>query len=189
MLAENNSLVQDLIGLPLYWLWSRRSTRYLELLSDTSCSVGFIKCLIDWIGASNFTFPLWWKVLMLIPAHHQASLSEHLHHHSLSIRKIGLEMSVLITSSVVIQGLRKWNHCRVILTPFSLPLLGGRFVSNICLWRRLDHDIMGTARVCPWCRTVWSVYIVDNTLLIIILTSRYHYINSGWNHCLVFGFR
>jgi hypothetical protein len=86
---------------------------------------------------------------MLIPAHHQASLSEHLHHHRLSVRKIWLEMCVLISSSVVIQGLRKCHHTRVILTPFSLPLLGGRFVSNIGLRRRLDHDIMGTARVCP----------------------------------------
>jgi hypothetical protein len=44
---------------------------------------------------------------MLIPAHHQAALSEHLHHHRLSIRKIGLEMRVLISSSVVIHGLRQ----------------------------------------------------------------------------------
>jgi hypothetical protein len=189
MLAENNCLVQDLIGLPLDRLWSGRSTHYLELLSDSSCSVGFIKCLIDWIGTSNFAFSLWWKVLMLIPAHHQASLSEHLHHHRLSIRKIGLEMSVLISSSIVIHGLRQWHHSWVILTPFSLPLLGRRFVSNIGLWRRLDHDIMGTARVCPWGRAMGSVQIIDNTLLIIILTSGYHYINSGWHNCLIFYFR
>jgi hypothetical protein len=189
MLAENNRFVQDLIRLPLNRLWSGRSTHYLELLSDASCSIGFIECLIDWIGTSNFTFPLWWKVLMLIPAHHQAALSEHLHHHCLSICKIGLEMGVLISSSIVIQGLWQWHHSWVILAPFSLPLLGRRFVSNIGLRRRLDHDIMGTARVCSWGRTMGSVHIIDNTLLIIILASWYHYVNRGWHKCLVFHFR
>ena len=86
-------------------------------------------------------------------------------------------MSVLISGREIIQALRQRHHSWNILAIFSLSLLGGRFVSNITLWR-LNHDIMSTARICPRSRPVRSVDIVDVVMLIISLASRDHYVYS-----------